>query len=597
MALPRRLPRTAGPATAIVLVGLAALGCNVGPDTDVDFAPDGESNVGRVESALPDCNVPNPPPICDPELCRPRCFRCGGPNGCGGICSVGTCPTPGDTCGGGGVTAQCGHPVDLRGFQTSIRHQGGRDTCTAFAVTAAVEAAYKHRYGLDLDLSEQFLHHVQKSYWLDPNAPLPGPEIQPETNGGGNVPWNFTVLTRYGLPPESTLPYIGTLQWQKPEEWLGPVTRATFATQRGLDDFMLSDVPRTYLVPNAIVATVLPSAALAEARFRPTATRFANYTELSQVAWFKAELDAGREVAFDVELTDDDRNPSNDVWEPGSVAGPTHAMLLVGYDDRKRAFWVKNSVGGTVFPYFSYDWVTQGRVRSAMTILDVADPHRAFGAAQNPHLFMGRWNLDFDGWRGTLDIYRLPGGNDARVGTYFGPDGVARRVNGAISGNRIELWIDWDQPDLPVNAAQGMRFHMFLYESDRDTMAGLMTGEDGNRWTAIAQKGKWTTGIPGAANISTAAYAGRWLLSTDGRGGDVRLSATSTGTITGTYIDSLGNVTPVSGNVAADRRMFSFTAGTTYYQGYLNGHSLGVMTGAAIRGTDQVGFHGIRIGS
>ena len=38
-----------------------------------------------------------------------------------------------------------------------------------------------------LDLSEQYLHHFQKSLWLDFGAVLPTPEIQPETNGGGNI--------------------------------------------------------------------------------------------------------------------------------------------------------------------------------------------------------------------------------------------------------------------------------------------------------------------------------------------------------------------------------------------------------------------------
>src|SRR4051794_38525581 len=71
--------------------------------------------------------------------------------------------------------------VDLRPHQTGFRSQGGRDTCTVFATTAAVEAAYKRIYGLDLDLSEQFLHHFQKSFWLALTQPLPGVEIQPET--------------------------------------------------------------------------------------------------------------------------------------------------------------------------------------------------------------------------------------------------------------------------------------------------------------------------------------------------------------------------------------------------------------------------------
>src|SRR5262245_19262897 len=63
--------------------------------------------------------------------------------------------------------------VDLSGNQTPIRDQGGRDTCTVFAMTAAIEAAYKRLYGLNLDLSEQYFNHVQKAFWLNASPVLP----------------------------------------------------------------------------------------------------------------------------------------------------------------------------------------------------------------------------------------------------------------------------------------------------------------------------------------------------------------------------------------------------------------------------------------
>lgn len=55
--------------------------------------------------------------------------------------------------------------VSLDQWQTPIRDQGNRGTCYAFAVCAAMEAAYRrqHNLGADLDLSEQFAFHINKA--------------------------------------------------------------------------------------------------------------------------------------------------------------------------------------------------------------------------------------------------------------------------------------------------------------------------------------------------------------------------------------------------------------------------------------------------
>ncbi|NOU30357.1 MAG: C1 family peptidase [Polyangiaceae bacterium] len=555
---------------------------------------------GEVASPMPICNEGSTAPICNPG-CKPRCSgkACGADNGCGEPCNTGTCRTPGDTCGGAGVPAQCGNPgVDLRPYQTGFRNQGGRDTCTVFATVAAVEAAYKHKYGLNLDLSEQYLHHMQKSYWLDPTAQLPTPDIQPESNGGGNVPWQFTTLGFYGLPPESTLPYIGDVAWQNIGAWTSPSGPLIQTNQRALDDFMLSPAPVTYYTPTPITAAVLPQTALEGARYRPTSVKSASYADLTNLAWYKAELAAGREIAFDFALSSPD--PSNNgIWDPGSTFVANHAMLIVGYNDVKQAFYVKNQWGTGAFDLFAYSWITGGAVYSATTVLDVADPYTAFGAAQNPQLTLGRWNLDYDGWRGTLDIYRLatPGGR--RVGTYFGPDGVARRVNGYITGNTFDFYIDLANPNQPVTALSGMHFRTYVYAQETGTMAGIMTGLDGNRWTAIAQKGTWPSGIArSGAWLGAAAYSGRWQLDTDGVRGTLAIEANASGQITGTYTNASGTTVAVTGQVTADPRIFSLSipngASSTYYQGYLNGHALGIMSGAAVPGGTAVGFHATR---
>lgn len=71
--------------------------------------------------------------------------------------------------------------VDLTSFQTPVKNQWDRDTCTAFAVVAALEAAYKRTYGLTLDLSEEFLNWQDKVNVLDPQSP-PYPPASPRTS-------------------------------------------------------------------------------------------------------------------------------------------------------------------------------------------------------------------------------------------------------------------------------------------------------------------------------------------------------------------------------------------------------------------------------
>jgi polyisoprenoid-binding protein YceI len=279
-------------------------------------------------------------------------------------------------------------------------------------------------------------------------------------------------------------------------------------------------------------------------------------------------------------------------------------MLMVGYDDSKQAFWVKNSWANTDFDLFSYSWVTGGRVLSAATILDVADPYATFGTFENKQLTLGRWNLDFDGWQGELDIYRLPGDGspaapDRRIGTYFGPDGVARRVNGTISGNRLDFYIDWNTPNLAYTALQGMHFITYVYGQEKTAMAGLMIAADGNRWDVTAQKGRWLTGVPRSpAILAPTAYSGRWQLDTDGTQGDLAISADAAGTISGSFTTLGGVVFNVSGAVTPDPRIFSFVIqdGPQFsaYSGYLNGHALGIMAGVATKNGIPVGFHATR---
>jgi hypothetical protein len=98
--------------------------------------------------------------------------------------------------------------IDLRGNQTSIKNQGSRGTCVAFATVAALEAAYQRERSLTIDLSEQYANHIQKMTALPAeNRTIFERETQPGSSGGSGVGYQLGWLfrLRFGMPLESDM--------------------------------------------------------------------------------------------------------------------------------------------------------------------------------------------------------------------------------------------------------------------------------------------------------------------------------------------------------------------------------------------------------
>lgn len=510
-----------------------------------------------------------------------------------------------------GTSSAWGSPlprlIDLRGQQTGFRDQGARNTCTVFAVTAALEAAYKRDYGLELDLSEQWLNQVQKAHWLNAGALLPGPEIQSGTNGGGAVSFELSALTRYGLPEEVVHPYIPHAVWENTSGWIAPPSPTrTGVTQRELDDFVLSSVARDYVTPDLVPGVaIMPQRVLETARYRPTSIAVPSSRQLMDVDWFREQLAEGREVPFTFAYSSA-RPDYGTVWRPGKVPVAYHAMLIVGYDDAQEAFWVKNSWSDLDFILFSYDFIRTGQVVDAAVIQEVADPFVPFDATNNAQLWLGRWNLDFDGWRGILDIYRMPTfgtGADRRVGTYSDGAGKAHRVNAIMQGSRIDFHIDKNMPDQPADALQGDHFTGYLFRNHVTAMAGTMKSVVGGvEWAFQASKESLPAGVAAPVPLSPASYAGVWDLEVDGARGELELTVGARGTLTGRYRDSSGaQAHDASGMVTTDPRFMSLMVdtpqGTVTLAGALNSHERGVMSGIAHRNGPTMGFWAQRRGT
>ena len=370
--------------------------------------------------------------------------------------------------------------VNLSRFQTPIRNQNPRGTCIVFSNIAALEAAYKRQFGLDLDLSEEYMNTIRQTVSLSAGAvPLPRAENFPGSWGGGGSWDNQIQYMRFaGVPLETDAPYLASTDYENTTQdgddlrtdpdWMNYHT-GRVTTQENVDRFNLTDRATEFRVPGPLTRTALPIAALEHAVYR--ATRYVRAPlegdRARSLDWFKTQLAASREVVFDFSGGWDDRNPTNGIWDPPKTASFGHSMLMIGYDDASRSFLVKNSWGGSDYVRFSYDNVTEGFVYGAHAILEIAAP----SAPTNAQLFLGRWNARLGLRRGTLDLYHFPGLNrpeqlagltDHRVGTFFEFGGNAYRVNGELSHRELSLYVDFSNPDLPYDRLDGSRFDAAL---------------------------------------------------------------------------------------------------------------------------------------
>lgn len=93
--------------------------------------------------------------------------------------------------------------LEMLKFQSSVKSQGSRGTCSIFSATAMVEAMLKinKKVGMDeeIDLSEEWLQYIAVSYTRS-------------TTGGSYSSKNFRLLLEFGMVYEDTLAY-------DPDDW------------------------------------------------------------------------------------------------------------------------------------------------------------------------------------------------------------------------------------------------------------------------------------------------------------------------------------------------------------------------------------------
>jgi hypothetical protein len=387
-------------------------------------------------------------------------------------------------------------------FQTPIKDQRDRNTCSLFCLVSALEARYKRAGYGDLDLSEQHFNHMGKTVWLhgfvDEARPRGVYENQLGMTSGGGV-YAVAMLTRYGLPLESVVPYEHSRKaghvfedyHNIRQEGDNPIVMEGLTrqdlTQREINDFNLEESFTTWNIPRNYSFAPLAKEALGTGQYGVTTYEKCPPERIKDITWWENVLHMGYEIAFQANMVWD---TLDGVWVarnamPDEPVG-SHCMVAVGYD--RRVPWapyliVKNQWGESGFLKLDYNWVTgsfTGTMTHAIVITGITNPEDKRFKAQTA---VGRWTIETDLYTdpGQLDIFRqaqffppsdINGFQDRRLGEFYDAAGNAFKINGFAFPNFAEWYLDPANPNAEFDDIGGNRFFGFYDVDFPELMAG-----------------------------------------------------------------------------------------------------------------------------
>ncbi|MBV1911635.1 MAG: DUF5011 domain-containing protein [Kangiellaceae bacterium] len=499
----------------------------------------------------------------------------------------------------------------LASDQTNFKKQLSRNTCVSFAVVAALEAAYKRQFDLELDLSEQFVNHMQKNVSIIRDNPqVPYRENQLGFWAGSSVSYLLHLLhAGYRVPTEESHKYVGLANFGNTrQDGDNPLMnfRNDNILQKDVNDINLSAHEVNYNIPSDFEHIALPINASYRAKYGIESYARVIPGELNNLEIYKELISRSYELIVQVRLATDP-TPGNGIMDPSENLTSSHGVVFIGYDDEERIFLVKNSWSSTDFEKWSYDWVTEGLVSDASFINRIKEDYESPDSNDMPQRFIGRWHINMDGLRGELDITRLPGSyqslngrDDNRIGAYYAEDGSVYRVNGQFFGDRFRFYFDENEPNLDYEGLQGHRFDAYFRyfsifaERDHYHIAGTMLdADDGEVYGFYAtrldefagSRDEYYSNTAGESPLSAESYIGTWLI------GDSRAKFHSVDNDLGIVYGKVSNFTyeeEVSAVLSEGNRRITFNVNEDVFDyqnftGYLFTKELGIFSGELVQ--------------
>ena len=426
-------------------------------------------------------------------------------------------------------------------YQTPIRNQSNRNTCSAFCMVAAIEARYKRDHGFELDLSEQFFWHMYKSTGIT-HPRYYQYENQSSFWGGGNshglkTAVNFVICEETHAPYlnrgqmealRDSIPGTGPLAWKSaPAENLN--------TQDQVDAFEYS-------------TSYIGDSARGAARYGVNGYELLSSSDARNTGRLEGIIASGHEVLLDVNLQW--KADADGVMRYDSATNRgAHCFLLVGYDRGDQYFYVKNSWGGSAYTKVGYDMI-QNAARSGSYITSVRTP----GQVVHGGRFVGRWNMDHDGWEGVATIRRWPepGKGVRRLGHYV-RNGRRQAINGRTISDSQTIEFSLEGAELAdPGAMTGQRFTTSIFSWQVDIAAGTTRWSNIPFGVQLLRTPRPSMVRPDDNRFEPEDWIGTWAMNHDGWRGQLTIGSVGAPRfgirpVTAAYRDHGGIVRPAKG--------------------------------------------------
>ena len=202
--------------------------------------------------------------------------------------------------------------------------------CWAFAGAAALEAAYRRKYNMLIDVSEEYVFHMGKAFAL--NRDSAGALVRPVENnssltgfqGSGDI---AQKISENAIPPEDAAPYLQSQQ--KLLDILPVLGFAGVGAMASQEDYDAVEFCEQHI----------PLLAQVNARYR--AAGWGSLGNNPSITALENTILADREVICDVS------------HKTPNIGG--HVLLLIGFDRNRQVFLAKNHWGEGKFIEIAYD--------------------------------------------------------------------------------------------------------------------------------------------------------------------------------------------------------------------------------------------------